>query len=65
MKNRTLTLLLCIFFGWLGIHRFYTGKTGTGFLMMISAGGLGILVLIDLILILTGAFKYKGQTIEW
>lgn len=29
-KSRLITLLLCIFVGGLGIHRFYVGKIGTG-----------------------------------
>ena len=29
-RNWLVTLLLCIFFGYLGAHRFYAGKVGTG-----------------------------------
>lgn len=53
------TLLLCIFLGALGIHRFYVGKIGTGILMFLTVGGLGIWALIDLIMIIVGAFKDK------
>ncbi|MBU3158956.1 NINE protein [Clostridium frigoris] len=55
-KNWLITLLLCIFFGTVGIHRFYVGKIGTGVLMILTFGGFGIWVLIDLILIVTNAF---------
>ena len=42
--------------GWLGAHRFYVGKIGTGILFILTAYGLGIWWLIDLIMIITGAF---------
>ena len=50
-------LLLSIFFGNLGIHRFYTKKVVTGVLMLITLGGCGIWYIVDLIVILTGNFK--------
>ncbi len=50
-------LLLCLFFGVLGVHRFYVGKVGTGILQLVTFGGLGIWALIDLILIVVGSFK--------
>ncbi len=52
-------ILLCFFLGSLGIHRFYAGKIGTGILMIITLGGLGIWTLIDLIMIIIGNFKDK------
>jgi len=58
-KSWLVTLLLCIFLGGLGVHRFYTGKIGTGILMLITLGGLGIWVLVDLIMIAIGKFKDK------
>lgn len=32
-KNRFTTLMLCWFLGFLGVHRLYIGKLGSGFLM--------------------------------
>lgn len=56
-SNRWLVvLLLCFFLGGFGIHRFYVGKTGTGIAQLLTAGGCGIWVLIDFIMILTGSF---------
>ena len=59
-KNFVATLLLCLLLGYLGIHRFYVGKIGTGILQIITIGGLGIWVLIDLIMIAIGKFTDKG-----
>jgi TM2 domain-containing membrane protein YozV len=67
-KSRLVTLLLCFFFGVLGVHRFYVGKNGTGILMIVTFGGfLGIWVLIDLIMILVGSFtdKQGRRVFKW
>jgi TM2 domain-containing membrane protein YozV len=58
-KNFVTALLLCLLLGPLGVHRFYVGKIGTGILMLITIGGLGIWTLIDLIMIAVGSFKDK------
>lgn len=64
-KNWLTTLLLCIFLGGLGVHRFYAGKIGTGILQLITVGGCGIWTLVDLIMIITGSFTDKdGNTIK-
>ena len=52
-------ILLCFFLGMLGIHRFYVGKIGTGILMILTLGGMGIWTLIDFIVLVTGNFKDK------
>jgi TM2 domain-containing membrane protein YozV len=58
-KSGTITLVLCILLGTLGVHRFYVGKIGTGILNLLSAGGLGLWNIIDLILIIQNKFKDK------
>lgn len=66
-KSRLAAALLAWFLGVLGIHRFYVGKVGTGILMLVTLGGLGIWALIDFIVILVGSFKDKEgrRLINW
>ena len=75
-KSRTIVAVLCFFLGYLGIHRFYVGKKGTGTilaigtlvgwtLMFIPYIVIGVWVLIDLIVILCGNFQdSEGRTIS-
>lgn len=58
-KSFIATLLFCFFLGGLSIHRFYVGKVGTAILQIITLGGLGIWLLIDLIMIIVGQFTDK------
>ena len=51
-KNKWVAVLLCFFLGYLGIHRFYEGKIGTGILWLITAGLFGIGWLVDFIILL-------------
>ena len=65
-RSRLVALLLCFFLGVFGAHRFYVGKIGTGILMLITFGGFGIWWLVDLILMLTGAFTdSEGKKVQF
>lgn len=66
-KSRTTALLLCIFLGGIGVHRFYVNKIGTGILQILTFGGLGIWSLYDLIIIITGNFtdKQGNAVMKW
>lgn len=56
-KSQLVALLLVIFVGGLGIHRFYLGYTTIGIIQLLTLGGCGIWALIDLIRIITGDLK--------
>ena len=56
-KSWITTVLLCQFLGTHGVHRFYTGRIISGILQLLTFGGFGIWVLIDLIMIYTDSFK--------
>ena len=58
-KDWLVTLLLCLIFGALGVHRFYAGKIGTAILYIFTFGGVGIWALVDLISIVFGNFTDK------
>ena len=58
-KSQLVALLLAIFLGGLGIHRFYLGYIGIGVIQLLT-GGLCIWALVDLIRIAMGSLKPKG-----
>lgn len=51
-----ITLLLCIFLGYFGVHRFYTKNFVAGLIQFFTGGLCGIWWLIDLIMILTDSY---------
>lgn len=55
--NRLTILLLCLFLGPFGVHRFYVGRVGSGLLWLFTFGLLGVGVIYDLVLIATGEFR--------
>jgi len=60
-------VILCGTFGWLGAHRYYTGKIGTGVLQTLTFGGFGIWAIVDFIRLTVGSFTdADGRKItEW
>lgn len=44
---------------WLGIHRFYVGKYGTGFIWLLTAGIGCVGWIVDILLIVAGKFTDK------
>ena len=51
-KSKIVTLLLCIFLGYLGVHRFYTG-----ILYLLTGGIFYIGWIVDIIKIATGSYR--------
>lgn len=51
-KNKWVSLLLCIFLGFLGAHKFYEGKAGMGILYLFTCGLFGIGLIIDFFVLL-------------
>ncbi|KAF9102773.1 hypothetical protein BGX29_004208 [Mortierella sp. GBA35] len=54
-RSYPIAILLSIFFGYVGIDRFYLGYIISALLKLATAGGLGIWYIIDIILICIGA----------
>lgn len=61
-KHNWLTvLLLAIFGGLFGVHRFAVGKVGTGFLWLVTAGMFGCGWIYDIVMIVCGKFEDKNE----
>ncbi len=56
-RSRGVAAVLCFWLGFLGIHRFYAGKVGTGLLWMITLGLFGFGTVSDFIMIVCGSFR--------
>ncbi len=55
-------LLITIFLGGLGVHRFMAGKIGTGIIWLLTGGCCGIGYIIDIVQVATGKFTKKDGT---
>jgi len=63
-KSQLVALILAIFLGGIGIHRFYLGYTGIGIIQLLTAGGCGIWALIDIIRIAIGDLGPKNGSYD-
>lgn len=64
-RSESTTLLLAIFLGMYGAHRFYTGHIRSGVLQFLTGGGFVIWWIIDIIAIATGDFRdSKGRLLK-
>lgn len=57
--SKIAAILITFFLGAFGVHRFMTGKIGTGIVWLLTGGCLGIGVIVDLIMVITGKFTKK------
>ncbi|KAF9301746.1 hypothetical protein BGZ74_006318 [Mortierella antarctica] len=53
-RSYPVAILLSIFFGYVGIDRFYLGYVVSSLLKLITAGGFGIWYIVDIVLIVIG-----------
>lgn len=51
-KNKWVAFILCLLFGFFGIHKFYEGKVGIGIVYFFTAGVFGFGWIIDCIILL-------------
>lgn len=60
-KDPTITLIISLLGGGLGIDRFYIGDTGLGIAKLLTCGGLGIWSIIDWFLIMSAVREKNFQ----
>lgn len=60
-KSKIVAGVLQLFFGGLGIGRFYVGSVGVGVAQLLTCGGLGIWALVDAILFFTSNDRTDKQ----
>ena len=63
-KDRIQIWVLSVFFGMLGVDRFFLGNLNAGVLKLITLGGCGIWYVIDL-LIIDGATRERNKEIAY
>ena len=51
-KSKWVSFFLCLFFGYLGIHKFYEGRILLGIVYLLTGGLAGVGVIFDLIVLL-------------
>jgi TM2 domain-containing membrane protein YozV len=56
-RDKLATILMCLFLGYLGIHRIYTGHLLIGFVYFCTGGFFGIGVIIDLLFLVFGSYE--------
>lgn len=63
LKDPMIGLLLCLFLGSLGVHRFWIKQIGMGVLELLTCGLCGILTIIDLFTIMGNTRKFNAAAV--
>lgn len=61
--DKKIALILCILFGYLGVHYFYVGKVTMGIIYLLTVGLFGIGWIVDIFRIMSGSFKDANNNI--
>lgn len=61
--SKVAAILITFFLGGLGIHRFLSGKIGTGIIWLLTFGLFGFGTLVDFIMVCLGKFKDKDGNV--
>ena len=65
-KSWTVLMVLCYFFGYWGLHRFYSGKKKSGLVYLLTMGCFGLGYFVDIIIILSRKFTdQQGKQIKY
>ena len=65
-KSWTVLMVLCYFFGYWGLHRFYSGKKKSGLVYLLTMGCFGLGYFVDIIIILSRKFTdQQGKEIKY
>ncbi len=66
-KSRSIAMIFVLLLGFIGAHRLYVGRVGSGLAMLFTVGGLGLWWLIDIVIVASGQLKDdQGKWVsEW
>lgn len=64
LKDPTITLIISIVGGSLGIDRFFIGDTGLGIAKLLTCGGLGVWTIVDWFLIMGRTREVNAQRLQ-
>jgi TM2 domain-containing membrane protein YozV len=65
-RNYPVAVVLVVFFGFLGAHRFYAGRWITAVIQALTLGGLGLWWIIDIFIVAFGSLQdVERRPIRW